>query len=182
MLSIYSVRFDKTSEFGHEHLAVRLDFHQDEWNDRHKNDGFVLLVAHPDLPHSAHELVAIYRAKDAVEKDFQTIKTDFKLRPVCHHTALKVRAHVSLCMLALLLERTLERRLREASAPMTAPAVFEELAGVHLNMIGLGPDEAVTYVPAEPSLAQRDLLTRLRLAHLVDHEHIASGITPRPVW
>jgi len=47
-------------------------------------------------------LVSVYRAKDAVEKDFQTIKTDIKLRPVFHHTDPKVRAHLSLCMLTVL--------------------------------------------------------------------------------
>jgi len=120
MLSIYSVHVDTSFEDGHEHLTVALEFDENEWGERRKDDGFVLLVAHAELPHSAQELVAVYRAKDAVEKDFQTIKTDIKLRPVFHHTDPKVRAHVSLCMLALLLERTIERRLREAGAAMTA--------------------------------------------------------------
>jgi len=40
---------------------------------------------------------------------------------------------MSLCMLALLLERSMERRLRNAGKAMTAPATFEEPAGGHLN-------------------------------------------------
>jgi len=47
------------------------------------------------------ELCRTYRAKDAVETDFQVIKSLIKLRPVRHRTDAKVRAHVTLCMLAL---------------------------------------------------------------------------------
>ena len=140
----------------------------------------MLLVAHADLLQSAAEMVALYRAKDAVEKDFQTIKSDLELRPVFHHTDPKVRAHVSLCMLALLLERTMECRLRKAGKAMTAPAAFEELAGGHLNMVATGPDESVAYVATEPSTEQRELLARLRLEHLVDQDQMASRIDPRP--
>ncbi len=179
MLSIYTVQIDEEDNNGHKHFVVSLAFDEAAWNKRRSTDGFVLLVAHPDLPQSATELVALYRAKDAVEKDFQTIKSDLELRPVFHHTDPKVRAHVSLCMLALLLERTLERRLRQAGKAMTAPAALEELAAGHLNMIVTGPDESVAYVATEPSTDQRELLARLRLEHLVDQDQMAARIEPR---
>jgi len=133
MLSIYTVQIDEKDDEGHKHLVVSLAFDHAAWNKRRSTDGFVLLVAQADLPQGAAELVALYRAKDAVEQDFQTIKSDPQLRPVFHHTDPKVRAHVSLCMLALLLERSMERRLRNAGKAMTAPATFEEPAGGHLN-------------------------------------------------
>jgi hypothetical protein len=84
------------------------------------------------------------------------------------------------CMLALLLERTLERRLRKEGKAMTAPAVFEDLAGSHLNMVATGPDESVAYVPTEPSTEQRELLARLRLEDLADPDHLPARIEPRP--
>ncbi len=124
--------------------------------------------------------MALYRQKDAEEKDFETIKSDLELRPIFHHTDPKVRAHVSLCMLALLVERTLERRLRKAKRPMTAPACFEQLASGHLNMVLTGPDDQPAYIATEPDVEQRDLLERLRLSHLVDEAEIASRIQPRP--
>jgi hypothetical protein len=45
----------------------------------------------------------------------------------------KVRAHVTLCVLALLLQRVLEGRLTAAGRPMTAAACFETLATCRLN-------------------------------------------------
>lgn len=90
------------------------------------------------------------------------------------------RAHVSLCMLALLLERTLERRLRKAGKAMTASAALEELAAGHLNMVATGPDEPPAYIATEPSIEHRELLARLRLEHLVDQNQMAARIEPRP--
>jgi hypothetical protein len=180
MLSIYTVQLDERDDDGHTHFVISLAFDEAAWNKRRSTDGFVLLVAHAELPQSATEMVALYRAKDAVEKDFQTIKSDLELGPVFHHTDPKVRTHVSLCMLALLLERTLERRLRGAGKASTAPAVLEELAAGHLNMVATGPDESVAYVATEPNVDQREFLARLRLEHLVDQDQMASRIDPRP--
>lgn len=114
------------------------------------HDGFVLLVAHSDVPRSGPEFVQFYRDKDAVGKDFQTIKDVVKLRSVYHHTDPKVRAHVTLCMLALLLEHTLEQRLRRSSMPMSAPRCFEMLADSHLNLLPADPDLPPTYSLTEP--------------------------------
>jgi len=177
MLSIYAAQTDETETDGRKDLVVTLSFDEAAWKTRRSTDGFVLLVAHAELPQTAAEMVSLYRQKDAVEKDFQTIKSDLDLRPIFHHTNPKVRAHVSLCMLALLIERTLESRLRKQ---MTAPACFELLASGHLNRVATGPDEPPAYVATEPDVEQRDLLKRLRLLDLVEHEEMTSRITPRP--
>ena len=160
-------------------IEVRLRLDELAWAKRRQYDGFVLLVADPALAHSGVELVQLYRAKDAVEKDFQTIKTDIKLRPVFHYTDPKVRAHVTLCMLALLLERTLEDRVRHAGKPMTAPACFEELATGHLNVLATDPDSTPAYIITEPTSAHRLLLERLRMGHLIDQEQVTERLHPR---
>jgi hypothetical protein len=86
---------------GHRHFVVSLAFDEAAWNRRRSTDRVVLLVAHPDLPQGATEMVALYRAKDAVEKDFQTIKRDLELRSVFHHTDPKVRARQLLARLRI---------------------------------------------------------------------------------
>jgi transposase len=179
LLSVYSIEIREVQHGTRSYFEVRLDFDEEVWAKRRSLDGFVLLVAHPELLQSGVEIVGLYRAKDAVEKDFQTIKTDLKLRPVFHHTDPKVRAHVTLCMLALLLERTLERRLRRAGMPMTAPACLEQLAPGHLNMMTTGPDAEVAYIPTEPNAEQRALLQHLQMSALIDHEEVAAQLRPR---
>lgn len=181
MLSLYKVHIESKQTDGYEHLMVTLTLDESAWNKHRRTDGFVLLVAHSELSHTAQQLVSMVRAKDSVEKNFQTIKSDLRLRPVFHHTDPKVRAHVSLCMLALLLERTLERRMGTGDKTMTAPSVFEELCSCHLNMMATEADKSVAYVATELTTQQREILRRLRLGHLVELGHLASCIKPREV-
>jgi hypothetical protein len=147
------------------------------WQRRRRYDGFVLLLAHPDLPQSAKELVNFYRIKDTVEKDFQTIKSVIKLRPIYSYTDPKVQAHVTLCMLALLVHRDLEHRLCNAGLPLTAPACIELLKTCHLNQRRSNdqPLYDITVATAE----QQEILTALGLKHLLDDEHLRTTITPR---
>lgn len=147
------------------------------WERRRRYDGFVLLLGHPDLPHTAKELVNLYRIKDNVEKDFQTIKSVVKLRPIYSYTDPKVQAHVTLCMMALLLQRTLERRLRVAALPMTAPACIEILKTCHLNQRRNGNDPL--YDITQITMEQRQILTALHLEHLADDASLCRLITPR---
>jgi hypothetical protein len=147
-------------------LRVELTLLADVWRDRRRWDGFCLLVGHRDLPHSAEELVSLFRAKDAVEKDFETIKSVVELRPVRHRTDSKVRAHVSLCILALLLQRTIELRLASSPEPLTAPAVFEELSTCHLNQVLLAEGRLPFYTVTRRSERQLNILRALRLESL----------------
>ncbi len=179
MLSVYDVRVSERTSKGRPHLAVELVLNEQAWSKRRSRDGFVLLVAHADLPHSAAELVALYRAKDAVEKNFQTIKSDLELRPVFHRTDPKVRAHVTVCMFAPLLERTLEQRLAEAGRPMRAGAFFELMSLLHLNLVATEPEEAPLYMATEADVEQRKLLGLLGLDHLIAETEIARHITAR---
>lgn len=155
------------------HVELRLD--QAEWSRRRRYDGFNVVVTHPDLDRSAPDLCRLYRAKDVIEKDFQTIKSLVELRPVRHHTDAKVRAHVTLCMLALLLQRTLERAL---AGRWSAKAALEILATTHLNRYA-GTDGTVAHVVTRTDAVQSKILHALRLQHLADYhetvERIASA-------
>lgn len=150
---------------------------QDVWKRRRRYDGFVLLLGHPELPHSARELVSFYRIKDTVEKDFQTIKGVVKLRPIYSYTDPKVQAHVTLCMLALLVQRTLERRLRSAGLPLTAPACIDILKTCHLNQ--RRSDDEPLYDITQINAAQQQVLAALGLESLADDEYLRGRITPR---
>ncbi len=131
-IEAYEVQVSKQPrvEGGRDQYVVELTLKAQEWRRRRRYDGFSLLVAHPDVKQSAVELCRLYRSKDKVEKSFETIKSFVKLRPVRHRTDAKVRAHVTICMLALLLERTLNRKLGEK---WTAQSALDELGSCNLN-------------------------------------------------
>lgn len=182
LLSVYEMEIEEVarSDEGQPHLQVRLRLDEAAWRKRRRFDGFVLLAGHPEMAGTAADLVQLYRSKDAVEKDFQTIKSDLKLRPVFHHSDPKVRAHVTICMLALLLERTLEDRLRRTKHPATAPACVDELASARLNMLETDPDLGRHYTVTEATARQRAILRSLRMSKPVEADQVAERLHPRP--
>jgi len=175
VLDAFDVRISPTTAGRGVEMEVTLD--RAEWARRRRYDGFSVLVAHPDLAMSAEALCRLYRAKDAVEKDFQIIKSVVQLRPVWHHTDTKLRAHVTLCMLALLLERTLRRALEPLGK--TAEAALESLAECRLNFYAAAKGSPGVYCSTELDPEQRAILKALRLLHLADDDDLAEKIHPR---
>lgn len=159
------------------HFQVKLALDEQAWAKRTRYDGFTLFAAHPDMPISAPQLVETYLAKDTVEKDFQTIKSELELRPVRHRTDPKVRAHVTLCMLALLVQRQLELRMKAAGLPTTAPRLLDALAPIHLNRVRLGTSTSYTVTECDPDVAA--LVTALGVQHLVEDQRVMHILRPR---
>ena len=179
LIGVFGVQLHRRDSGSRKFWEVELQFKSKVWARQRSHDGFFLLVADPDLSESAAELVGMYYAKDKVEKDFQVIKSLVHLRPVRHHTDPKVRAHVTLCMLALLLDRTLERALADTPLNLTAAAAFEILDTCHLNRHRMPTAVTPLYSITELTAEQRALLTALNLEHLGDHELVNENITAR---
>jgi transposase len=156
-------------------LSLTLD--EQQWRRRRSFDGFTVLVAHPEVKRSAAELCRTYRAKDAVETDFQVIKSLIKLRPVRHRTDAKVRAHVTLCMLALYVQRELTVKLKKQG--ISAALALEELEPCRLSLYGGRNARGDAYVLPQPSAEQTAILRRLGLTRLIDQRELAAALTPR---
>ena len=156
-------------------LLLELD--EAAWQRRRQCDGLTLLVGHAELPGAAADIVDLYFSKDAVEKDFQIIKGLVELRPIRHRTDPKLRAHVTLCMLALLLERTLRSRLKAAGSEYSPAMAIETLATTHLNQIQQG--KRTFYGVTQPGPESRKILAALGMDDAATSETVRSAITPR---
>lgn len=170
LVSAFNLRISEEQQSGERpRYQVELVLDQAQWAHRRRFDGFNLLVAHPGLKHGAADLCRLYRAKDTVEKNFQTIKSLVQLRPIRHHTDEKVRAHVTICMLALLLERTLGQKLAHLHSP---PAAIELLATAHLNQY-VDSSATTAHVVTRTNAVQNKILRSLRLQQLADYHEVA---------
>ena len=173
LLTAFTIELDKDPTTGRP--QVRMSLNHDDWSRRRRYDGFTVLVAHPELPHSAEALSKLYRAKNTVEVDFRVIKSAVKVRPVRHHTDPKVRAHVTLCMLALLLNRTLAQRLRTS----TPESALETLSTCAMHRWGApGRDTRSLYSLTHPDAEQAALLRELKMLDLVDDDHLRARLEP----
>lgn len=75
-----------------------------------KLDGKWVITSNDDTL-SAEDLALGYKQLMRVEECWRSMKSGLRTRPVFHWTAHRICAHISLCVLALLLERVAERRV-----------------------------------------------------------------------
>jgi hypothetical protein len=119
---------------------------------------FLLSTSDPEL--SAEDVALGYKNLLEAERAFRDLKTTLELRPVFHRLERRIRAHVLLCWLALLLVRVAERQTGQ-----TWRRINLELGRLHLVTLS-GPAGQVEQTTALTT-AQRELFT-------------ATGITPPP--
>jgi transposase len=103
----------------------RLALNRGKIRDEERLDGkYLLSTSDPDL--SAEDVALGYKNLLEAERGFRDLKSTLLLRPVFHRLEDRIRAHVLLCWLALLLIRVAERR-----TAMTWRQIASELRRIH---------------------------------------------------
>jgi hypothetical protein len=110
---------------------------------------YLLVTSDPDL--SPEDVALGYKNLLEAERGFRGLKSTLELRPVYHRLEPRIRAHVLLCWLALLLIRVAERRTGQSW-----PALARELGRLHAVTL-TGPTGTVTQT-TELSAAQQGIL------------------------
>jgi Transposase DDE domain len=117
---------------------------------------YLLRTSDPGL--SAEDIALGYKQLLEVERGWRDLKQVIDLRPVYHRKEERIRAHVILCWLALLLIR-----IAETTTGTTWAKIADELG---LLTLGTFTGPAGTFrQTAELTKTQRDLLTKLKIPH-----------------
>jgi hypothetical protein len=173
-LGIFTVEISEVNFEDKKTFRVALHLNQEEWSKRRRYDGYCVLACHPNLQLSAERICQLYREKNMVEIDFRTIKSAFEIRPMYHHTDQKVSAHVTICMLSLLLERTLRKKMGNHGSAQKA---LDTLETCNLNHYVLDTQSLYSTTCADPE--QEKILHHLNMNYLIDDVLIAEKIMPR---
>lgn len=91
---------------------------------------YVIATSEQDL--DAVEAVTLYKELSELERGFRQMKDVLAVRPIYHRRDGRVRAHIFVAALALLLERLLERRLRAAKVRLSAEQALEAVSTLHV--------------------------------------------------
>ena len=126
---------------------------------------YLLSTSDPDL--SAEDVALGYKNLLEAERGFRDLKSTLELRPVFHRVERRIRAHVLLCWLALLLIRVAERQTGQ-----TWRRIALELQRLHLVTL-TGPTGTAQHTTALTP-AQREILAALR----VDAPPRVTALTP----
>ena len=117
-----------------------------------KLDGkYLLRCSDPNM--SAEDIALGYKQLIQVERGWRDLKTHLELRPVYHRLETRIRAHVLLCWLALLLVRIIETKTGS-----TWNTVREDLQDLHVGVF-TGPAGTFTQTSTPTPAARAALAT-----------------------
>ena len=108
-------------------------------------DGKLLLVTNvqgltPD------DIVSRYKSLADIERGFKVLKSEIEIGPVYHRLPERIRAHASICFMALILHRVMRTRLRAANAGLSPERALEQLHRIQHHRIRLNGATPVTGV------------------------------------
>jgi transposase len=97
-------------------------------------DGKLLLVSNvPDL--SAEQIVARYKSLADIERGFHVLKSEIEIAPVFHRLPERIRAHASICFMALVLHRVMRQRLKLAGSALSPEAALRQLRRIQHHRV-----------------------------------------------
>jgi transposase len=88
------------------------------------------VIATSEKTLTALDAVALYKQLTEVERGFRRMKDVLSLRPVYHQVEPRVKAHIFVAALGLLLQRLLEQRLKEGGVDMSAEEAMQAVQTV----------------------------------------------------
>ncbi len=132
----------------------RLTINQDKVDAEERLDGKYLIRTSDDTL-TAEDVALGYKQLAEVEAAFRTLKTTLDLRPVYHRLEERIRAHVLLCWLALLLIRICEEQTGS-----TWPKIRQAMQRMHL--IEYKGPEGTVWQRTETTTEQNEILSQLK--------------------
>jgi transposase len=105
------------------------------------------IIATSEKGLSVLDAVALYKELTAVESGFRQLKDVMALRPIYHQIEPRVKAHIFVAALALLVQRLLSRRLQGAGVDLSPERALQALSTVRLvrfHLEGQGQRRGIT--------------------------------------
>jgi transposase len=108
-------------------------------------DGKLLLVTNvPDM--NPEQVIARYKSLADIERGFKVLKSELEIGPVYHRLPERIRAHASICFMALILHRVMRMRLRAGNTGITPERALQSLKRIQHHRVSLGGAEPLSGV------------------------------------
>ena len=85
------------------------------------------------------DVVARYKSLADIERGFRILKSEIDIGPVFHRLPTRIRAHASLCFMALILYRVMRQRLKASRSELSPERALDELRKLQQHQIHLQP-------------------------------------------
>ena len=124
-------------------------------------DGKLLLVTNVvDL--EPREAVKRYKALADIERGFRVLKSEIEIAPMFHRLPERMKAHASLCFMALIVYRVMRQRLKLAGSSLSPEAALDRLRRIQRHEVSLNAGAPVSGV-STINEEQAGVVTALKL-------------------
>ena len=122
------------------------------------------------------ELIDAYSNRMEIERSFHNLKSFVEIRPLYHHNEERIKAHVNVCVLGYLLDRTVTHLVRQKKdfEELTAQSVYNCLRSCKLVELAAGSEKRLKIttptkeqVKLTGILADKDLLEESKIQQLL---------------
>ncbi len=123
-------------------------------------DGMHGLFTNTNL--SGSEAYSRYKHLLSIEESFRISKSNLEMRPIYHYTPKRIRAHISICFLALCLVRYLQVMLFKSQVKMSVKRIQEAVNSVQASLLNNGFNEKLR-VPSKMSDDAKAIYSTLKI-------------------
>lgn len=99
-------------------------------------DGKLMLVTNvKDM--TPLEIVRRYKSLADIERGFKVLKSEIEIAPVFHRLPERIRAHASICFMALIIYRVMRQRLKLAGSKLSPESALAELRRIQRHSVSI---------------------------------------------
>lgn len=83
------------------------------------------------------EVVHRYKSLADIERGFRVLKSEIEIAPVFHRLPERIKAHASICFMALILHRVMRQRLKLAGSELSPEAALADLRRIQRHTVSI---------------------------------------------
>jgi transposase len=124
-------------------------------------DGKLMLITNVrDM--TANEVVRRYKSLADIERGFKVLKSEIEIAPVFHRLPERIRAHASICFMALILYRVMRQRLKLAGHAASPETALAQLRRIQRQRVSINRGEPISGI-SNINRDQAELLSAMNL-------------------
>ena len=94
------------------------------------------------------QVIERYKSLADIERGFKVLKSELEIGPVYHRLPERIRAHASICFMALILHRVMRLRLRAGNTGLTPERALQSLKRIQHHRVSINGAAALSGVSA----------------------------------
>jgi transposase len=107
-------------------------------------DGKLLLVTNVPMADLAPaQVIQRYKSLADIERGFRVLKSEIEIGPIHHRLPKRIRAHATICFMALILHRVMRSRLRAGGTSHSPQQALAKLRRIQHHRVTLNDNQAV---------------------------------------